>query len=58
VKAELNESMERHGKPFAGIGPAPERFQQMWERRVLAVQMSPAPWMQQAAENVSLGLVA
>lgn len=58
VKAEIAESIERHGKPFAGIAAAPERFHQMWERRVRAVEMSPASWMRQAAENVALGLVA
>ena len=33
LKAEFKESMERHGKPFAGIDPAPERFHRMWDRR-------------------------
>lgn len=45
LKAELKESMDRHGKPFAGIDSAPERFQHMWERRARSVDVSPAPWM-------------
>ena len=57
VKAELKESLEKHGQPFKGIAPAPERFQQMWERRVRAVEMMPSPWMHQA-ESMKLGLVA
>jgi len=35
LKAELKESM-RHGKPLAGIDPAPERFHRMWDRCVMA----------------------
>jgi hypothetical protein len=45
LKAEFKESIDRNGKPFAGIDPAPERFQVMWERRARSVEMTPAPWM-------------
>jgi hypothetical protein len=45
LKAEFKESVERHGKPFAGIDPAPERFQLMWERRARSLEVTPAPWM-------------
>ena len=37
LKAELMESLSRHGKAFAGIDPAPERFHRMWERRARSV---------------------
>jgi hypothetical protein len=57
VKAELKESIEKNGKPFAGIDPAPERFQHMWERRARSIEMTIPPWMH-GAEKVSLGLVA
>ena len=46
LKAELKESMERHGKPFEGIDKAPERFEHMYDRRARSVDVSPAPWMQ------------
>src|SRR5438105_2063111 len=39
LKNELRESMEQHGKPFAGINQAPERFYQMWERRARSVEL-------------------
>lgn|SRR4051812_25985735 len=45
LKAELKESIERTGKPFEGIEPAPERFQIMWERRVRSVDVTPASWV-------------
>ena len=45
LKAELKESHERNGEPFAGIGPAPQRFQQMWEHRVRSVGFTPPPWL-------------
>ena len=32
-KAEQKESIERHGKPFAGIDPAPRHFYDLWEGR-------------------------
>ena len=40
LRAELNESMQRHGKPFAGIEAAPERFQLMWGHRTRSVDLS------------------
>jgi hypothetical protein len=45
LNAELKESIERHKKPFAGIGPAPQRFQMMWEHRVRSVEITPPPWI-------------
>ena len=42
---ELKESLARHGKPLAGIAPAPERFHRMWDHRVRSVVVSPPPWM-------------
>ena len=41
LDAEMKESLERHGKPFAGIDPAPERFHLMWDRRARSVKFSP-----------------
>ena len=32
IGAERAESIKRNGKPFAGIGPAPERFHEMWKK--------------------------
>ena len=46
LKAELKESLERHGLPFGGIDRAPERFQHMWDRRARSVDVSPAAWIQ------------
>ena len=45
LQAELKESVERHGKPFAGIEPAPKKFHMMWDRRPRSVEVSPAPWV-------------
>jgi hypothetical protein len=58
LKAEIKESIERHGKPLAGIDPAPERFQRMWDRRAQSVDISMAPWMAQQSPNLNLALVA
>lgn len=58
LKAEIKESMEKYGKPLAGIDPAPERFQRMWERRTRSVEMSPPAWMVSATQPIDLGLVA
>lgn len=43
LKAELKESLERHGKPFAGIAPAPKQFHTMWERRPRSVEVNATP---------------
>ena len=43
LKTEFRVSAD--GKPFDGIEPAPERFQQMWERRARSLEFMPAPWM-------------
>jgi hypothetical protein len=53
LHAECKESIERNGSPFAGIEPAPERFQNMWERRARSVDVTPTPWM---AANKSASL--
>lgn len=62
LMAEFKESMERHNKPFAGIDPAPERFQHMWDRRAQSFKVSPAlaPWMigQNNPAHLDFGLVA
>lgn len=33
IGLELEESLKRHGKPFAGIDPAPRHYHEMWEKR-------------------------
>ena len=33
IRAERDESLRRHGKPFAGVGPAPRHFHDLWLRR-------------------------
>jgi hypothetical protein len=45
LRAEFLQSMERYNKPFDGIGPAPERFFRMWERRSRSVPVSSEPWI-------------
>jgi hypothetical protein len=45
VLSEFKESMKRNGAPFAGIDPAPEHFQLMWERRARSIDVRPAAWM-------------
>jgi hypothetical protein len=60
LRAELKESTEKHGKPFSGIDPAPERFHQMWERRARSVDLNPASWIRGGISpvNFNLALVA
>jgi hypothetical protein len=45
LKSEIKESVERNGKPFAGIGPAPQRFELMWKHRVRSVEITPPAWL-------------
>jgi hypothetical protein len=33
IRAERDESLRRHGKPLAGVGPAPRHFHDLWLRR-------------------------
>jgi hypothetical protein len=33
IRAKRDESLRRHRKPFAGIGPAPQHFHDLWLRR-------------------------
>ncbi len=33
IDADRQESIKRHGKPFAGIDPATRHFHEMWERQ-------------------------
>jgi hypothetical protein len=33
IRAERDESLRRHGKPLAGIGPASQHFHDLWLRR-------------------------
>jgi hypothetical protein len=36
IEAERQESIRRHGAPFAGIKPAPYRYYDIWERECKA----------------------
>jgi hypothetical protein len=56
LKAELKESLERNGKPFAGIDPAPKRFHMMWDRRPRSVEVNPAPWVKTHDRPMDLDL--
>jgi hypothetical protein len=58
LRAEYLESMERHKKPFAGIGPAPDRFHRMWDRRAHSIDFAPLPWVEQEKMKVDFGLAA
>jgi hypothetical protein len=60
LNAELKESMERHGKPFAGIPAAPKRFQLMWEHRARSVEVNPSDLLgnKKPPVNLDVGLVA
>jgi hypothetical protein len=57
MKAEIKESIARHGRPLAGIAPAPERFHRMWDHRVRSMLVSPPPWMI-SERPIDLALVA
>jgi hypothetical protein len=46
IQAERDESLRRHGKPFAGIAPAPRQFYELWNRRAgefRPTQPTPSP---------------
>lgn len=60
LTAELKESIERNGEPFAGIAPAPERFHAMWDRRSRTVKGSELPWASSTvpAPQLDFALVA
>jgi hypothetical protein len=60
LRSEFNASMEKHGKPFEGIEPAPERFQLMWKHRTRSIDFNPAPWMSshENAPHLNYALVA
>jgi len=45
LRAEFEASMKKHGKRFAGIGPAPQRFHLMWDHRVRSLDLKPASWI-------------
>ncbi len=38
IEAECAMSRERGGEPFAGIGPAPNFFHGLWEKRSVSLQ--------------------
>jgi hypothetical protein len=50
LKSELKESLARGNAPFAGISPAPQRFQNMWEHRVRSIEITPSPWIADKAK--------
>lgn len=52
IDAELAESIRRHNKPFQGIGKAPDRFFDMWERRRSG--MGQTRTMHEASEPVTI----
>jgi hypothetical protein len=60
LRAEFEASMKKHGKPFAGIDPAPQRFQLMWEHRTRSIDVNPASWMTSHKDvpQIDFGLVA
>jgi hypothetical protein len=58
LRNEYRASMEKHGKPFAGIDPAPDRFHLMWEHRARSLDFTPAPWMTKQFPNLDYALVA
>ena len=37
IGADFQESMQRHGKPFGGIDPAPRWYAELWEGRARTV---------------------
>ena len=58
LKAELRESLARHGTPFAGIGPAPDRYQRMWDRRVRSLDVTTNAKAREGAPTLDFALVA
>ena len=56
VEAERQESIKRHGSPFAGLGPAPYRFYDLWERGREPLQ--PATLRNDPDINLEFGIAA
>lgn len=54
INATMEDSLERHGKPFANIDPAPKRFQDLWEKRASTIQ----PRDELPKHNLSFALCA
>ena len=53
---DLDESLNRHGEPFAGIDPAPAYFEKMWEQR--ASTLKPIQETEEASPGYEMALVA
>lgn len=59
LAAERQESIRRHGKPFAGIGPAPRPFHEQWERRAgLFTPTQPATISDDPDIDIEFGVAA
>ena len=50
------ESIERHGKPYAGIDPAPSYFERLWEKRAGA--LTPIQTIGEESPEYEMALVA
>lgn len=48
IDETYKDSMDRHGKPFAYVDPAPDIFQQMWHERAAAISPIKEPLPNQA----------
>jgi len=59
IRAERDESLRRHGKPFGGIGPAPRHFHDLWLRRAGEFKlMHPAAASDAPDIEIEFGLAA
>ena len=59
IEEEIEESMKRHGQPFAGIGPAPQYFHELWDRRARSFRPSQPTTVKRAREiNIEFALAA
>ena len=59
LEAERQESFRRHGKPFAGISPAPGYFHELWQRRAgLFTPNKPATLPDDPDIGIEFGLAA
>jgi hypothetical protein len=60
LRGEFTESVSKNQQAFAGIERAPERFQNMWERRARSIDLKPVSWRsgRDKALNLNFALVA
>jgi hypothetical protein len=56
LQAELQASIDDGDKPFGGIGPAPDRFFQLWEKCSTSLKLDDAPTIKKDHSKIDVDL--